>query len=118
MQDQIYSIIDDLKTGKYPESELNSLLGNLERLDDDMELESLFTLGNTLMQAGSISEAETIFQHLHQRTGQDDEVIAYHTDNYITDDRNNEALNLINEAPKTKTVLLLKAEIFKQLNMN
>ena len=118
MQDQIYYIIDDLKTGKYPESELNSLLGNLERLDDDMELESLFTLGDTLMQAGSISEAETIFQHLHQRTGHDDEVLAYLTDIYIADGRLDEALSLINEAPKTKTVLMLKAEIFQQLNMN
>ncbi|KKK35593.1 hypothetical protein WN59_01825 [Salinicoccus sediminis] len=118
MQDQIYSIIDELKAGKFPENEVNSLLANLEGLDDDMELESLFILGDTLMQAGAVSEAETIFQHLHKNTGHDDEVLAYLTDIYITDGRLDEALSLINEAPKTKTVLMLKAEIFQQLNMN
>src|SRR5699024_12524118 len=86
MQDQIYSIIDELKSGKFPENEVNSLLGNLEGLDEDMELESLFILGDTLMQAGAVSEAETIFQHLHKNTGHDDEVLAYLTDIYITDE--------------------------------
>ena len=118
MQDQIYSIIDDLKSGKYPEDKLSSVLGNLDGLNDDMELETLFILGDALTQAGFIKEAEAVFHHLHSHVDHDDEVLAYLTDIYIADGRLDEALSLINEAPKTKTVLMLKAEIFQQLNMN
>ncbi|AKG74082.1 tetratricopeptide repeat protein [Salinicoccus halodurans] len=118
MQDQIYSIIDELKSGKYPEDKITSVLNGLDRLNDDMELETLFILGDTLVQAGFIGEAEVIFQHLHSHVEHDDEVLAYLTDIYIADGRLDEALSLINQAPKTKTVLMLKAEIFQQLNMN
>ena len=36
----------------------------------------------------------------------------------ITDNRLDEALSLINSSKKTATVMMLKAEIFQQLNMN
>ncbi|WP_411841811.1 tetratricopeptide repeat protein [Salinicoccus sp. HZC-1] len=118
MQDQIYSIIDDLKTGKYPEDKLSEVLNNLEQLSEEMELETLFILGDTLVQAGAINEAERIFHHLHSHVEHDDEVLAYLTDIYIADGKLDEALSLTNQAPKTKTVLMLKAEVFQQLNMN
>ncbi len=118
MQDQIYSIIDELKSGKYPENKLSEVLSDLNKFEDDMELETLFILGDTLVQFGFIKEAETVFHHLHSHVEHDDEVLAYLTDIYISDGRLDEALSLINQAPKTKTVLMLKAEIFQQLNMN
>lgn len=118
MQDQIYSIIDELKSGKYPEDKLSTVLKDLGSLSDEMEMETLFILGDALVQSGAIEEAETVFQHLHSHVEHDDEVLAYLIDIYIADGKLDEALSLINQAPKTKTVLMLKAEIFQQLNMN
>ncbi|WP_020008337.1 tetratricopeptide repeat protein [Salinicoccus albus] len=118
MQEQIYSVIDDLKSGKYPEEDLNQLLNSIRQLTDEESMESLFTLGDALVQAGAMEEAETIFMHIYNQMDHDDEVIAYMTDIYIADGKLDDALNLINQAPKTKTVLMSKAEIFQQLNMN
>ena len=118
MQDQIYEIIDQLKKGEYPEKRLEAVLGNIGQLVDEMDLEALFILGDTLVASGLHKPAETIFSHLHDHTGHDDEVLSYLVDILITDGRLDEALSLVNEAEKTPPVLMLKAEIFQQLNMS
>ncbi|MCG7333119.1 tetratricopeptide repeat protein [Salinicoccus roseus] len=118
MQDQIYEVIDQLKKGEYPERKLDEVLGNISQLVDEMDLEALFILGDTLIASGLHKPAETIFSHLHSNTGHDDEVLAYLVDILITDGRLDEALSLVNEADKTPAVLMLKAEIFQQLNMS
>ncbi|WP_342387032.1 tetratricopeptide repeat protein [Salinicoccus bachuensis] len=118
MQDQIYEIIDQLKKGEYPEKKLETVLGNIGQLVDEMDLEALFILGDTLVASGLHKPAETIFSHLYSHTGHDDEVLSYLVDILITDGRLDEALSLVNEAEKTPPVLMLKAEIFQQLNMS
>ncbi|MCC4721696.1 tetratricopeptide repeat protein [Salinicoccus sp. RF5] len=118
MQDQIYEVIDQLKKGEYPERKLDEVLGNISQLVDEMDLEALFILGDTLIASGLHKPAETIFSHLNSNTGHDDEVLAYLVDILITDGRLDEALSLVNEADKTPAVLMLKAEIFQQLNMS
>ncbi|MFC3418197.1 tetratricopeptide repeat protein [Salinicoccus hispanicus] len=118
MQDQIYEIIDQLRKGEYPENKLNEVVGNIDQLVDEMDLEALFILGDTLVASGLHKEAESIFVHLNSQTSHDDEVLSYLVDILITDGRLDEALSHVNEAENTPAVLLLKAEIFQQLNMS
>ncbi|MCG1009096.1 tetratricopeptide repeat protein [Salinicoccus sp. ID82-1] len=118
MQDQIYEIIDQLRKGEYPENKLNKVVSNIGQLVDEMDLEALFILGDTLVASGLHKEAENIFVHLNSQTDHDDEVLSYLVDILITDGRLDEALSHVNEAENTPAVLLLKAEIFQQLNMS
>lgn len=118
MQDQIYEIIDQLRKGEYPENKLNAVVSDIGQLVDEMDLEALFILGDTLIASGLHKEAESIFVHLNSQTGHDDEVLSYLVDILITDGRLDEALSHVNEAENTPAVLLLKAEIFQQLNMS
>src|SRR5699024_1543214 len=59
-----------------------------------------------------------IFLHLNNNVDHDDYVISYIVESYISEGRLDDALELINQSPTTPTVLLLKSEIFQQMNLN
>ncbi|MCD2136967.1 tetratricopeptide repeat protein [Salinicoccus halitifaciens] len=118
MQEMIYQAIDSLNKGEYPEEKLNAIIGRLPeaRAADDMD--ALFIMGDALVSGGLHDYAEKVYLHLYRNTEHDDEVLAYLVDLMITDNRLDEALSLVNSSETTPAVLMLKAEIFQQLNMN
>lgn len=118
MQEMIYQATDSLNKGEYPEEKLNAIVNNLSEVKDAGDLEALFIMGDALVSGGLHDYAEKVYLHLYHNTDHDDEVIAYLTDLMITDNRLDEALSLINSSKRTPVVLMLKAEIFQQLNMN
>lgn len=118
MQEMIYQATDSLNKGEYPEEKLNAIVHNLSEVKDAGDMEALFIMGDALVSGGLHDYAEKVYLHLYHNTDHDDEVIAYLTDLMITDNRLDEALSLINSSKRTPVVLMLKAEIFQQLNMN
>jgi len=118
MQEQIYQAIDYLNRGEYPEQKLNAIINDLPQIKEEDDLDALFILGDALISSGLHNYAEKVYVHLYNQTEHDDEILAYLTDLMITDNRLDEALSLINSSKKTATVMMLKAEIFQQLNMN
>lgn len=99
------------------EADVKGVIERLPELTDDGALNELFMLGDVLMSYGHIYDAEKIFSHLHAHTDHDDDIVSFLVDIYITDNRLDDALSLINASPKTVVTLLIKAEIFQQLNM-
>ncbi|CAM4149644.1 tetratricopeptide repeat protein [Lacicoccus alkaliphilus] len=118
MQEMIYQATDSLNKGEYPEEKLNAIVHNLSEMKGTGDMEALFIMGDALVSGGLHDYAEKVYLHLYHNTDHDDEVIAYLTDLMITDNRLDEALSLINSSKRTPVVLMLKAEIFQQLNMN
>lgn len=118
MQEEIFRIIDKLRQGSYPEEDLNNILNSLEQFHSDESLEALFLLGDALQQAGLDLQARQVFLHLNDNVDHDDYVISYLVDSYISEARLDDALTLINNSPETPTVLMLKSEIFQQMNLN
>lgn len=118
MQEEILRIIDKLRQGSYPEEDLNNILNSLEQFHSDESLEALFLLGDALQQAGLDLQARQVFLHLNDNVDHDDYVISYLVDSYISEARLDDALTLINNSPETPTVLMLKSEIFQQMNLN
>jgi tetratricopeptide (TPR) repeat protein len=117
MQEEILRIIDKLRQGSYPEEDLNNILNSLEQFHSDESLEALFLLGDALQQAGLDLQARQVFLHLNDNVDHDDYVISYLVDSYISEARLDDALTLIS-SPETPTVLMLKSEIFQQMNLN
>lgn len=117
MQENILQIIDDLNTGDYPEQKINKVITDLNKFTEEEDLDALFSLGDALVASGLNDYAEKIYRYLYEYTSHDDEVLAYLCDLLIADDRLDEALSLVNQAEKTPAVLMVKAEIFQQLNM-
>ncbi|MGO1923125.1 MAG: tetratricopeptide repeat protein, partial [Jeotgalicoccus sp.] len=118
MQEEILRIIDKLRQGSYPEEDLNHILNSLEQFHSDESLEALFLLGDALQNAGLDYQARQVFLHLNDNVDHDDFVISYLVDSYISEARLDDALTLINNSPETPTVLMLKSEIFQQMNLN
>lgn len=118
MQEEILRIIDKLRQGTYPEEDLNYILNSLEQFHSNESLEALFLLGDALQNAGLDYQARQVFLHLNDNVDHDDYVISYLVDSYINEARLDEALTLINNSPETPTVLMLKSEIFQQMNLN
>ena len=118
MQEEILRIIDKLRQGSYPEEDLNHVLNSLEQFHSDESLEALFLLGDALQNAGLDYQARQVFLHLNDNVDHDDFVISYLVDSYISEARLDDALTLINNSPETPTVLMLKSEIFQQMNLN
>ena len=118
MQEEILRIIDKLRQGTYPEEDLKYILNSLEQFHSDESLEALFLLGDALQNAGLDYQARQVFLHLNDNVDHDDYVISYLVDSYINEARLDEALTLINNSPETPTVLMLKSEIFQQMNLN
>ena len=118
MQEEILRIIDKLRQGSYPEEDLNYILNSLEQFHSDESLEALFLLGDALQQAGLDYQARQVFLHLNDNVDHDDYAISYLVDSYISEARLDDALTLINNSPETPTVLMLKSEIFQQMNLN
>lgn len=118
MHEEILQIIDKLRQGTYPEADLNNILNSLDQFHTDESLEALFVLGDALQNAGLDYQARQIFLHLNNNVDHDDYVISYIVESYISEGRLDDALELINQSPKTPTVLLLKSEIFQQMNLN
>lgn len=118
MQEEIFRIIDKLRQGSYPEEDLNYILNSLEQFHSEESLEALFLLGDALQQAGLDYQARQVFLHLNDNVDHDDYVISYLVDSYINESRLDDALTLINNSPETPTVLMLKSEIFQQMNLN
>lgn len=117
MQQTILEVIDALRNGEYPEKKINQVIHSLEDIKKEEDLDHLFILGDALVSSGLNDYAEKVYKHLYNLTGHDDEVLAYLCDLYIADNRLDEALSLINSAEQTPTSLVIKAEIFQQLNM-
>ncbi|CEA00197.1 tetratricopeptide repeat protein [Jeotgalicoccus saudimassiliensis] len=117
MQEEILRIIDKLRQGTYPEEDLNYILNSLEQFHSEESLEALFLLGDALQQAGLDYQARQVFLHLNDNVDHDDYVISYLVDSYINESRLDDALTLINNSPETPTVLMLKSEIFQQMNL-
>src|SRR5699024_1372532 len=115
---EILQIIDKLRQGTYPEADLNNILNSLDQFHTDESLEALFVLGDALQNAGLDYQARQIFLHLNNNVDHDDYVISYIVESYISEGRLDDALELINQSPTTPTVLLLKSEIFQQMNLN
>ena len=118
MHEEILQIIDKLRQGTYPESDLNNILNSLDQFHSDESLEALFVLGDALQNAGLEYQARQIFLHLNNNVDHDDYVISYIVESYISEGRLDDALELINSSPETPTVLMLKSEIFQQMNLN
>ena len=118
MHEEILQIIDKLRQGTYPEADLNNILNSLDQFHTDESLEALFVLGDALQNAGLDYQAIQIFLHLNNNVDHDDYVISYIVESYISEGRLDDALELINQSPTTPTVLLLKSEIFQQMNLN
>lgn len=118
MQEEILKIIDKLRQGSYPEEDLNNILNSLEQFHSEESLEALFLLGDALHNAGLDYQARQVFLHLNDNVDHDDYVISYIVDSYIGEARLDDALTLINNSPETPTVLMLKSEIFQQMNLN
>lgn len=118
MHEEILQIIDKLRQGTYPEADLNNILNSLDQFHTDESLEALFVLGDALQNAGLDYQARQIFLHLNNNVDHDDYVISYIVESYISEGRLDDALELINQSPTTPTVLLLKSEIFQQMNLN
>ena len=118
MQEDILSIIDKLRQGSYPEEDLNYILNSLDQFHSEESLEALFVLGDALHNAGLDYQARQVFLHLNDNVDHDDYVISYIVDSYISEARLDDALTLINNSPETPTVLMLKSEIFQQMNLN
>lgn len=114
----IYQAIDSLNKGEYPEEKLNAIIGRLSGVREADDMDALFIMGDALVSGGLHDYAEKVYLHLYRNTEHDDEVLAYLVDLMITDNRLDEALSLINSSKRTPVVLMLKAEIFQQLNMN
>lgn len=117
MQETILEVIDALRAGEYPEQKINKIISHLSEVTGDSDLDTLFILGDALISSGLNEYAEQVYTKLYELTSHDDEVLAYLCDLYIADNRLDEALNLVNSAQKTPTTLMVKAEIFQQLNM-
>jgi tetratricopeptide (TPR) repeat protein len=118
MQEKILELIDALRSGEYPEKKINYVINHLNDITDEETLDSLFILGDALIAGGLNDYAEKVYKRLYELTDHDDEILAYLCDLYIADNRLDEALSLVNEAEKTTTTLMVKAEIFQQLNMS
>ena len=115
---ELSAILEDIEQNKsIDESEIAAVVKRLDEYTDDDSLNMLFRLGDILMSYGHLYDAEKIFTHLHAHAGHDDDVVSYLVDIYITDNRLDAALSLINDSPKTVVTLMIKAEIFQQLNM-
>lgn len=117
MQQTILEVIDALRSGEYPEKKINNVMHNINKVKTDEDMDTLFLLGDALVSSGLNDYAEQVYKHLYSLTSHDDEILAYLCDLYIADNRLDEALSLVNAAEKTTTSLMIKAEIFQQLNM-
>lgn len=115
---EIKKLIDEINEKKtVDEDRVSQITESLEEYSRDSDFVNLFQLGDTLMTLGHIYDAEKIFEFLNENGDHDDDIVAFLTDIYITDNRLDDALSLINDAPKTVVTLMIKAEIFQQLNM-
>lgn len=115
---EITALLQDIEQSQMiDEAAVKDIVSHLGKYTDDESLNQLFSLGDVLMSYGHIYDAEKIFQHLHAQTDHDDDIVSFLVDIYITDNRLDDALSLINASPKTVVTLLIKAEIFQQLNM-
>ncbi len=114
----ISTILEEIESSQtINEADVKSVIDHLPELTDNESLNQLFLLGDVFMSYGHIYDAEKIFQHLHAQVDHDDDIVSFLVDIYITDNRLDDALSLINASPKTVVTLLIKAEIFQQLNM-
>ena len=118
MNESILKLIDELKRGQYDIEKIESFTETLRDYTEESDLELLFVLGDMLMQLGDTIHALNIFEYLYSVVGHDDNLLSYIVEIYIVDNRLDDALLLINDAEKTPTVLMLKSEIFQQMNLN
>lgn len=118
MNESILKLIDELKLGQYDIEKIESFTETLHDYTEESDLELLFVLGDMLMQLGDTIHALNIFEYLYSVVGHDDNLLSYIVEIYIVDNRLDDALLLINDAEKTPTVLMLKSEIFQQMNLN
>lgn len=118
MNESILKLIDELKLGQYDIEKIESFTEMLHDYTEESDLELLFVLGDMLMQLGDTIHALNIFEYLYSVVGHDDNLLSYIVEIYIVDNRLDDALLLINDAEKTPTVLMLKSELFQQMNLN
>ena len=118
MNESILKLIDELKLGQYDIDKIESFTETLRDYTEESDLELLFVLGDMLMQLGDTIHALNIFEYLYSVVGHDDNLLSYIVEIYIVDNRLDDALLLINDAEKTPTVLMLKSELFQQMNLN
>lgn len=118
MNESILKLIDELKLGQYDIEKIESFTDTLHDYTEESDLELLFVLGDMLMQLGDTIHALNIFEYLYSVVGHDDNLLSYIVEIYIVDNRLDDALLLINDAEKTPTVLMLKSELFQQMNLN
>ena len=118
MNESILKLIDELKRGQYDIEKIESFTETLRDYTEESDLELLFVLGDMLMQLGDTIHALNIFEYLYSEVGHDDNLLSYIVEIYIVDNRLDDALLLINDAEKTPTVLMLKSELFQQMNLN
>lgn len=118
MNESILKLIDELKLGQYDIDKIESFTETLRDYTEESDLELLFVLGDMLMQLGDTIHALNIFEYLYSIVGHDDNLLSYIVEIYIVDNRLDDALLLINDAEKTPTVLMLKSELFQQMNLN
>src|SRR5699024_8625733 len=118
MNESILKLIDELKRGQYDIEKIESFTETLHDYTEESDLELLFVLGDMLMQLGDTIHALNIFEYLYSVVGHDDNLLSYIVEIYIVDNRLDDALLLINDAEKTPTVLMLKSELFQQMNLN
>lgn len=118
MNESILKLIDELKLGQYDIEKIESFTETLHDYTEESDLELLFVLGDMLMQLGDTIHALNIFEYLYSVVGHDDNLLSYIVEIYIVDNRLDDALLLINDAEKTPTVLMLKSELFQQMNLN
>lgn len=115
---EITKLIDEINEKQIvDETHVSNITDALTQYTSESDFVELFQLGDALMSFGHIYDAEKIFEYLHENGEHDDDIVAFLTDIYITDNRLDDALSLINSAPKTVVTLMIKAEIFQQLNM-
>lgn len=115
---EIKVLIDEINEKlSIDEVKLDHIINNLSNYTEESELELLFQLGDMLMSLGQIYDAEKIFVYLNNLGTHDDDIVSNLTDIYIVDNRLDDALSLINSSKKTVVTLMIKAEIFHQLNM-
>jgi len=118
MNESILKLIDELKLGQYDIEKIESFTKTLHDYTEESDFELLFVLGDMLMQLGDTIHALNIFEYLYSVVGHDDNLLSYIVEIYIVDNRLDDALLLINDAEKTPTVLMLKSELFQQMNLN
>lgn len=118
MNETLLEMIDSLKLGQYDIEKVEAFIESLETYTEENDLELLFVLGDLLMQLGDTGNALKIFLYLYQSVEHDDNLLSYIVEIYIVDNRIDDALLLLNDAEKTPTVLMLKSELFQQMNLN